>query len=264
MLISGFNFYAQKSVKLDMKYKENTVYEQVLTQTDSVAMTYGGSKDMLEYLESSGVENPTIQKNISTSNYTIQIGKKESGKMPMSIKVHLGKDMTASGLIPEELVVYGTVEEGKTPTFESIDAPDMEPLLKNTFLSTMQTMQKQLFIPNREVKVGESFTQNMPLEIPMGAGQHLKMDNDITYKLVKIENGKAYFDVLYDVEMQMDSTEGIADGSGSGTGTFVYDIKNNFPVEVTSNITLSMQMKQDMFTIEVVNNSISRQQVTIK
>ena len=227
-------------------------------------MTYSGSGEMMEYLELSGVENPTVQMQNSKSNYTIQIGKKVAGKKPLLMKVHLGKEKTASGLIPQDMIVYGSVEEEKSPIFDSIDVPDMEPLLKKTMLSTMNTMQEQLFIPKREVKVGESFIHNMPVEMLLGGGQSLKMNNNVTYKLIKIEKGKAYFDIVYDIEMQMDSAEGIADGSGSGTGIFIYDIKSNFPVEVITNITLSMQVKQDTLTVEIMNNSISKQEVTIK
>ena len=113
----------------------------------------------------------------------------------------------------------------------------------------MNMVQHNVKFPDRPLHVGDSFTQDMPLGIPMG-GNNMNMDSKVVYKLVNIADGKAYFDISQSMNMAIPVKGQTINLTGSGVGKMVYDIKNSFPTQFKSNMTIKFTGNIDKLGID--------------
>jgi hypothetical protein len=103
----------------------------------------------------------------------------------------------------------------------------------------MNTIQKQINFPAHPMKIGETFTQDMPMSIPMG-GNNMDLNSQVVYKLVSIADGNAYFDVQQSMNMSIPIEGASINVNGAGTGKLVYDIKNNFATDYSTSVNLKV------------------------
>ena len=82
----------------------------------------------------------------------------------------------------------------------------------------MSLLQKQIKFPDKPLKPGDSFTQAMPMNIPISKDNNLKMDGGVIYKLVSISDGKAYFDIVPNLSMMFTIKNTVVNLTGTGTG----------------------------------------------
>lgn len=232
---------AQKTVTFKVAYKPNTVYTQNMAQTATNNISYKAPEDILGMLEAQGVKNPTITENKTKSVSVTTTGKLTGGEIPLTTKMSLDAG-TAEKIIPDNTMLYGKVKQDGLPVFDSIRAPGMQKEIKDVFLKTVQATLAQIIIPEQKVKVGQTFTLNTPLSIPVGPAM-MNINDAATYKLIKVEGTKAYFDVSHIYIIDTDVSGQPIKGSGSGTGKLVHDLANNYILN--QDITMSMQMGFD-------------------
>ncbi len=252
---------AQDAVTLNMQLLPNKKYDQVSKQDISMEMVYNGSEAMMNALKSNGMENPTVSNTkVSTTNATVT-KKAAGGKIPVTMKMDVGVEMKMKGMPDNSnafnIEVFGNVKEGEIiPVFDSINAPGMPAAQKEATLEMITKMQSQISFPEKTLKIGESFVQEMPLEIPAGA-MVIKMNDVITYKLTRIENRKAYFNVLHAISLGMNVQGQKMKGSGSGSGEMVYDMDNNYPIVNNTDTDMNMSFMQGEmeFTIKMKTKS---------
>ena len=106
----------------------------------------------------------------------------------------------------------------------------------------MNLFQKMVKFPDHPLHVGDAFTQEMPLSIPL-QGTDLNSDAKTVYKLTKIENGQAYFDVQQNMNITIPIQEDSIELMGEGTGAMVFDIKNNFPTNYKCKVSFKLTAK---------------------
>jgi len=101
------------------------------------------------------------------------------------------------------------------------------------------------------MKPGDSFTQTMPFNMPMkGASGDIKVNASVTYKLTRISDGKAYFDMTPSFSMNFAIQKISVDMSGSGTGKMVYSIKDNFPVSKDGSFNLKLKVTSEKVNVD--------------
>jgi DNA recombination protein RmuC len=101
----------------------------------------------------------------------------------------------------------------------------------------------QINSPDKPLKPGDSFTQRAPMNIPVGKDStSAKIDASVTYKLIKIADGKAYFDMIPNFSLNVLAGKASVNMSGTGTGTMVYSIKDDFPLSKEGNINLNIKV----------------------
>lgn len=234
-----------------------------MTEQSSIQeMTFIATDDVLEKLKSKGIENPTI-KNTSYKIYNLnKTGSIKNDEFPITIEIKDTGDKDVVNIIPIETKIYGKVKIGEKPTLDSINSPKMDAEQKRLILSTMQTTFSQITLPNNDIKVGETFTREMPLNIPIGK-ENLKMTNTITYKLIKIENKKAFFDIIQDFNINITDKKDNLNAKGSGDGVLVFDIQNNFYLKYELNSEIKMEIDSGPFTAKVISKSRFVQNTTI-
>ena len=92
---------------------------------------------------------------------------------------------------------------------------------------------------------GETFTQESPINLPI-AGLNMQFAVKIVYKLTKISNNVAYFDLDESMDPNMSGKKGsvnmTATGTGAGKGSLSYDIAQNYPSILNTNLDFKIKM----------------------
>jgi hypothetical protein len=114
----------------------------------------------------------------------------------------------------------------------------------------MDLFQKQVQFPDKALKPGDTFTQGSPMDIPITQGQSIHIDANMTFKLVSISNGKAYFDLVPNFSMNFQIKTIAINISGTGTGKMVYDIKNNFPLSKEGTLNMKIKETSDKLNVD--------------
>ncbi|MBL0736898.1 hypothetical protein JI750_08400 [Flavobacterium sp. GN10] len=246
--------YGQSNPTLDFKirFSPQTIYNQTMANSASYELTYEGSEEFLNTLKSSGVKNPTITNSTVDIESVFKTGKTNAeGNFPVIIEYLKSLDNKGNTIIPNGTLIYGKGSTSSLPKMDSIVAKGLDEASKNMIFEIVKNSFSQLALPEKKIKIGEAFSQESPLTIPIGA---LNIDMSITtiYKLISIVDKNAYFDInqVYTANISSENLNNII-VSGTGTGKMTYDIPNYFASENVVDMKLMFDLKQDEFNIKL-------------
>ncbi len=256
LLLFSYKSYCQEEVFFKVQYLPEKIYIQSIVSTSKSEINYLGPESLLEKIKEKNIENPN-----STFKKTYLKSKNKTGKLaennfPITIEFIGGEN----GIIPDDTVVFGKVIPGKTPTLDSISAPNMEADFKESFFKSMKNTMAQIELPEKNVKIGESFSREMPLKMPIGK-YNLELKNTIVYALKKVENNQAFFDISQTYYIISTGIEMKAEGNG--TGQIIYDIKNNFYLFYELKSTINMEVQNDEMNFKGTIENTFTQNTTI-
>lgn len=229
-----------------------------MENTSNNEVTYLGPNELLKKLEEKKMQNPQVTFNKTTMSNINSTGKLITGQFPLTIR-YQGSE---NSMIPDKTTVYGYVIENKTPKLDSIYAPEMDSITKATFFNSMQIAISQVTLPEQKLKLNQSFSREMPMNIPVGKFT-FNLTNTITYTLKKIENQKAYFDIVQVYTMKSKETDLSLKATGSGNGQIIYDIENTFYLLYELNSTINMEVFTQEMNFKVLTKSTTKQTTTI-
>jgi len=246
--------YGQANQTLDFKirFTPQTIYNQTMANSASYELTYEGSEEFLNTLKSTGVKNPTITKSSVDVESVFKTGKiNAEGNFPVVIEYVKSLDNKGNNIIPNGTLIYGKGSTSSLPKMDSIVAKGLDEASKNMIFEIVKSSFAQLALPEKKIKIGEAFSQESPITIPIGA---LNIDMSITtiYKLMSIVDKNAYFDInqVYTANISSENLNNII-VSGTGTGKMTYDIPNYFASESVVDMKLMFDLKQDEFSIKL-------------
>jgi hypothetical protein len=247
-LLSVFLFtlalQAQQTVNFKIEYKPNTTYAQTITQSNKVDVSYGDGGE------------PMVNESATTMQNLVKTGKLTGDEMPLNMEMTMDKSAQGADQLNGSKF-YGRVKKGNVMVFDSIQAPGMQPEMKNMLKGMMEKMLTQAFVAERKVKVGESFVQEIPMNIPLGPVT-LDMKDVVTYKLNKVEGTKAYFSLNHVITMQTTTEGEEMKGSGVGNGEMVYDMASNFTVQNDSDVSMEMAFSAQGMDMSVKTKNVSK------
>lgn len=237
--------WSQNELTFKVQYNPETNYNQTVDQTTLTSIKYSGSKDVLKTLKEKGITNPTVTNKKSRTESVIKTGKLTSEKsFPLTmefIKITKSEGKTE---IPDGTIIYGNCTTGNMPTFDSIGTNGISDELKKTILQTVQSLYSQLTFPEKKLKIGEEFSTETPLSIPI-AGATIEMVIRTNYKLISINNGIGIFDVSQVYTMKTTITKYTINASGKGKGKLYYNISSNYYVKYQMDSEMKMKMKYE-------------------
>jgi hypothetical protein len=265
-LALSFSFVkAQDSVLFKIKYLPNHTYQLGGNTSISLYADLSGNKELASKLATQGIAQPMnviLQFNTNGTTTTSSIGAENSFAVDMKVSAPTMSGTLNGKQIPipikkSNTEFYGRVNsEGKL----SIDSLNGQKLNDSATIAAKKMMNKimgMVNFPEHAIKVGDSFTQDIPFDLPVAKGMTINIE--MTYKLIKITDGKAYFDIKQGLDMQMPMKQINISITGTGLGKMVYDIKNNFPVSLNSNLFMTINLKSDKFsggaTANITTNS---------
>ncbi len=249
------NGQTQNSLTFKVQYKPETKYSSTIKQTSYSELTYSGSEEFLQKLNDKGVKNPTITNIESKIETVFKTGKSTDGiNFPLTIEIVKTKSNDGKRVIPDGMLIYGHGSNGNMPTLDSIVSDGIKEEFKKTLLQAMQSTFSQLNFPERQVKIGESFSIESPLSIPI-AGVTIEITMTTNYHLLRINNGIADFDVSQVYTLKTIIAKYTVNATGSGQGKLFYDVSNNYYLKYQTDNEMEMNLKLDQFDLNLKNKS---------
>jgi hypothetical protein len=247
LLLIGFNAEAQKGVVFKMKFLPDHDYNGTVNITINCNVNLSGDNDVLDKIKAQGITIPVVANVAMKMAGDTKTGARGSnGIFPVTMSYKIdqlavnlsGKDIPVP--IPATATamnIYGHVGADGKLIADSLGGNKMKDTAQQKISQMMNSLQQRIVFPDRPLHIGDTFTQDMPLGIPM-VGDKMKMDAKTIYKLVNISNGSAFFDVTQSMNMAIPVKNETLTLTGSGSGKMIYDIKNSFPIDFKSNMTL--------------------------
>ncbi|MDB5091384.1 MAG: hypothetical protein JWR09_5378 [Mucilaginibacter sp.] len=258
LLLFVFKAEAQKSVLFKMKYLPNRTYTMGTSMTMNFNVDLSGNEDIIEKIKAEGFTQP-IKANIamSTSGNTKTGAPGADNVTPMimaykieQISVKIGEKAIPVPLKANSQVsIYGHVGQDGKFKADSLNGNNLKDTSEKKITQIMNAIQNKIKFPEKPMHIGDTFTQEMPISIPM-AENNGETNVKATYKLVSIANGNAYFDIIQNADVQINIKGVELKISGSGTGKLVYSIKNNFPLDYKTSLNLAIDGKINTLIIK--------------
>jgi len=258
LLVAAFTANAQKGIIFKMKYLPNSNYSAVTNITMKVNLNLSGDNNLAASINPGG--GPLNMDMAMNMDGTIKTGAKGANNtFPISIGYKMGEmNMTMNGkkidipiptLTNNTTAIYGHIDESGKLKADSIGGAAVKDTSEKSIAAMMNMIQNAVKFPETPLKVGEIFTQEMPFNLPV-AGTGLAMNAKVTYKLVSINAGNAYFDVEQTMDIKIPVKDDFITISGTGNGKMVYSIKDSFPTEFKSDLTLKAKGKVTTLAID--------------
>jgi len=242
---------AQKGVVFKMKYLPDHSYDGSISLNLNCNVAVSGDSAIVNKLKAQGFSQPMV-----LDVKLKMIGDTKSGSIsadsffpltlkfkPNELSANLnGKDLPIPMKGNTEIAIYGKANADGKIQIDSVSGQKSKDTSDKKMSQMMNLFQKMVKFPDHPLHIGDTFTQEVPLNIPM-QGTNLSSNAKTVYKLTKIDNGKAYFDILQNINITIPIKEDSVELMGEGTGAMVFDIKNNFPVNYESNVSLKLTAK---------------------
>lgn len=251
LLLVVFKAKAQDAVVFKMKYLPGHNYNSGITMNIDCKISLAGDQKVIDQMASQGMTQPiALNMKISMGGVTKTGSSGKNGVFPLtmnykmdSLKLNLGgKAIPIPATINADVLVYGHAGRDGKLIADSLGGGKAKDTSQKKMTQMMNAFQNMVKFPDRPLHVGDTFVQDMPFNIPV-AGNSMDANSKATYKLVSIDNGMAYFDVIQNMDLNIPIKTERMNLSGSGTGKLVYDIKNSFPADYKVNITLKFSGK---------------------
>jgi len=246
LILFAFNAEAQKGVVFKMKYLPNRTYDGVINMKLSANVNLSGNDTIVAKLQEQGMSLPINVHFGMKMNGDMKTGSKNvNGVFPFSMKYNfddLNGDINGKSFpIPMDKLkagvqMYGHIEPGGILRADSMGGQKISDTSAQSVSKMMDMVQKNIKFPDHPMKIGESFTQEMPMNIPVAG--NMKIDSKVVYKLVSIADGKAYFDIQQTMNMSFPVQGDVISLSGAGAGKMVYSIKDSFATAYSTDMDL--------------------------
>ncbi len=263
---------AQESVKLKVGFKPNKIYHLKIEVISDNYMNYEGDSSLIDQIKQAGVKIP--MKVVTTVNMeeTIETGDlRDDNSMKVFMKVEKvdtksqlngAENIDTSKNIFKNLELEGIYHPDNKISGIIIKGSNVPENLKNIVMQMLGEIFDKFKFPEKPVKIGESFDQEVPVQIPMANMGAMNIKTINNFLLEKIENGDSYFKVKSHLEITTTDPNLTSDTKGEGDGIFIYNIKDEFYHTYNTDMDVSMKMAANGLTI--VSKSKSKTKMECK
>ncbi len=250
--ITALTLSAQaQQVKLTLKYLPQRHYVTKVNMNVSGSVNTQGNSAMADSLKAKGMNMQNLKLALNASgNILINTGAESGGQIPLTMKLdNVSAQPTINGQqipLPAAMLngkmVYAKAasDDGKLH-IDSVSGKHLPDSTLNKINSMMSMYMSKMQFPGKTFKPGDTFTQDIPLNMPMG-NQMMPANatSKVTYHLVKVSGNKAYFDLSQTTNFSDDKHNTHAMVTGSGKGNMVYEIKEQYPSAFQSNMNVNV------------------------
>ncbi len=260
LITAASHFCYAQDVNFKVQYLPNHIYNLSGSITMNLNTDLSKVPQIADQLTKQGISEPINAVMVMELTGAINTGTASADKtFPFTMNVNMpsmtvnvnGKQMPIPMPKASATNIFGHISAEGRMSVDSLNGKKIPDSVAQKTLGMMNNMFKMVKFPDHPMKIGESFTQQIPFDIPMLSG----LSNNIatTYKLVSIDGNKANFDVTQDMNMHMDVKGKVnINLTGGGTGKMVYDISNNFFSTYTTNSNMQIAVKGD--NVDVTGN----------
>jgi hypothetical protein len=239
---------AQESIVYKMKYLSDHSYSGIVTMVMKCNVNLSGDEQVLSKLKEQGMTPPiafNMNMKMTGATKTGAAGADKSFPFNMtytfdelSMNVN-GNNIPMPANAKTSANIFGHVAADGKLKADSVTGSKMKDTSEKKITQMMNAFQTKIKFPDQPMHVGDTFTQDMPLNLPMG-GNNVPANSKAVYKLVSIANGNAYFDVVQSMDLSVPVKGNTLHINGTGSGKLVFDIKNSFPTDYKTIINLKV------------------------
>jgi subtilisin family serine protease len=260
MCLGITQLWAQQGVVFKIKYLPNKNYQSNISMDMKANATVTGDQQIIDKLKEQGITQP-VNANLSIAlGGIMKTGAMSADQsMPVSIDYKVNNiSFSANGNqvpIPpkateKDIKMVGHISQDWKLKIDSANGKAVADSAQQKMQQMMNMVQKQIQFPDKPLKPGDSFTQTIPMNIPAKDGNNIKIDVGVTYKLIRIGDGKAYFDMIPNFSLNIQVKNFTVDMSGTGTGSMVYSIKDSFPISKEGNVNVKIKVTSPKINVD--------------
>lgn len=263
--------FAQKEAVFKFNYAPNKTYQNSMVNTTDMEMDMAGSEEVMAQLKASGMAMPMKLLMVQEIGTTIKTSSPDSeGFVPAVLtydKLDVKQSMNGKEMPGAQDMFKGTTVDLKTKDgkllFVGVNGQSNQ-MVADMIKTMVDQMGNSVVFPAKPLKPGNTFDHDVPMSIPMSAGMAMKIVVKSNYKLVKIEKGLGYFDVIQKVTLDMTMDAGTTGAEGEGTGKMIFDIQANMWKEFSSDINMTLLMNMGPMKMTAKSKSQVIQTTVIK
>jgi len=268
-----FNACGQTEVVVfDAKFQPNSEYKIEMETISKSLINFTGPSEKINKIKESGIELPMIVEGSTTMTSTTRTFDLESDSTFKAIMTYdnvrsyqvqngerTEKESPISGMLIEG--TYNTLNKFKIDTIISAKIDDS---LRRTLIHTLENIQEQISFPDYPMRVGDTFEQELPMNIPVSGISNVGIIIKTNYKLQDIRANLATFDINQTIELNMEIDQANVSASGEGTGLSQFDISKKFITKYESDLIIKLILEVEDLKVDAEINSKSFQNVIIK
>jgi hypothetical protein len=262
----------QDKVTFKRFFKPNKVYRATMTTSSETEVNFTGNQERIDKIKTNGTKLPIIISGSSESTTTTTTGTLTT-EQTFPARMVFEKAVTTQKQNDKEskednsmsgLIIEGFYENGNRLKIDTMISATMDDDTKAMIKSTLEKVQEKITFPESPMKVGDTFKQEMPMQIPMAGLNPIQLIIITNYELTEIKNNKATFDFTQNVTLDISSKQSNVSATGEGKGISEFDITNNATTKYESDLTMIMTTTANDLVISAKINSKSKQVVTIE
>ncbi|PHN03199.1 hypothetical protein [Flavilitoribacter nigricans] len=254
-------------ISLLTRFLPQKVYHTTVEINSTSTIEFGGDEEIIERIKAlgsgSGVETEAMQ-TLKTISYTGAAD--QTGIFPVTMvyedvttvqKVN-GAEQDSNPSPLQGMKLYGRIKDGREMKIDSIPGDGISEQFKNTLKTSIEASTAQTLLPDTLLGIGESFSQEVPMSIPIGGAQPVQLFVNTKRTLTKVEGDLAYFDLVQSVRLDMSMDQGNVQASGQGTGYAIQDLKKLNVVDYMGELAIDMVLQINGLEMNTKVVSISR------
>ena len=245
-----------------VKIKPEQKYTLETKNSYQTEVRYEGKEKAMNKLRSMGIKNPNGMSRNSQSEMVLKTEKALDNYIPVKLEIVKSTGSNGQPEISQGISVNGESVNGNMPEFSSIATAKPSGVDEKAFLQAIQNNFSRLTLPEKRLNIGEQFTVESALTIPMEKS-HVEIAVSTIYKLVNVTNGLANFDITQNYEMNQLRMDNSFAGTGGGRGKLVYSADKNMVTSFEMKSNLEMNKKLENFLFILKTNSEFAQKIEV-
>jgi len=252
---------AQDGVVFKVKYLPNHDYQVGVKVGIKLNATVTGSQQVTDFLSAQGITQPVnVEVNVGMNGDSKTGSTGADGSFPLNMNYKItdfglnvnGKPAPLPTTVAgKSFSLVGRITSDTQIHLDSAMGKKLDDSTEKKMQQMMTMLQKQIKFPEKALKPGDTFTENTPIgNIPVKGGSDVKAEAGVTYKLVSISDGKAYFDMIPHFSMSFTIKTLSVSITGEGSGKMVYSIKDNFPLSKDATFNMKIKVTSDKINVD--------------
>jgi hypothetical protein len=264
---------SEDGVLFTMIQKENKIYRASQTLTSETKAHYQSDSVTLSKLKEKGANLPKLEKKHQLIVLTSTTGKKDvDGRIPFSAKLdsiqltHIIDDQaeyTNNSSSPDTTIgITGYCDKDST-TIDKVHGRNIDRSMMEKFILVLCQLMNPIKFPAKPIRVGESFSQSLPINMPVQGVTDAKIVILATYTLKSVNSKSAYFDIIqnYTVTSGWDSIK--ISIVGNGHGQMTYDRAESKATSTTIQSTAETKLDLGAFVVIFETSADAEESVSI-
>lgn len=260
----------QDKVTFKTYFKPDKAYRTTMTSSSETEVDFSGDQARIEKIKANGTKLPIVVIGSSKSVTTTTTGPMTVDKVFPARMIfekvtssQTQNDKTKEDTSMTGLIIEGFYENGTKLRIDTMISDTMNEATKSVIKSTLENVQQQISFPENPMKVGDTFDQKLPMQIPIGGQSPVKLVIVTNYKLTSIKNNIATFAIKQIVTLDISTEQNNVSATGTGTGISEFDIANSTITRNETDLAMTMSLTENDLVTTAKIKSKSKQIVTV-